>query len=90
MLITSTFLSPLPSINIIVMSQASEWLNIDQARLDHTLTLLLLSPAIQTEIISGDTQILALIPEYKVRSLAAQFDWNKQAKTWQNIKEHLA
>ena len=72
------------------LKQASEWLNIDQARLDHTLTLLLLSPAIQTEIISGDTQILALIPEYKVRSLAAQFDWNKQAKTWQNIKEHLA
>ena len=72
------------------LKQASEWLNMDQARLDHTLTLLHLSPAIQTEIISGDTQILSLIPEYRVRSLAAQFDWNKQAETWQNIKEHLA
>jgi len=68
------------------LKQTSEWLNIDQSRLNHTLTLLLLSPAIQTEIISGDTQILNLIPEYKIRSLAAQFDWNKQAEAWQNIK----
>jgi hypothetical protein len=71
------------------LKQASGWLNIDQSRLDHTLTLLLLSPAIQTEIISGDSQILNLIPEYKIRSLAAQFDWEKQAEAWQNTKEHL-
>jgi hypothetical protein len=72
------------------LKQASEWLNIDQSRLDHTLTLLLLSPTIQNEIISGDAQILNLIPEYKVRSMAAQFDWNKQTEAWHNIKEHHA
>jgi DNA invertase Pin-like site-specific DNA recombinase len=72
------------------LKQASEWLNIDQSRLDHTLTLLLLSPTIQTEIISGDSRILSLIPEYKVRSLAAELDWQKQAEDWQNIKANLA
>jgi len=58
-----------------------------QSRLDHILTLLLLSPAIQTEILTGDNQAIDLIPEYKIRSLAAQFDWNKQAIIWQNIKK---
>lgn len=71
------------------LKQAAEWLNMNQARLDHTLTLLHLSPAIQTEIISEDGQMLSLIPEYKIRSLAAQFDWNKQAEVWQSIKENL-
>ena len=68
------------------LKQASEWLNISQSRLDHILTLLLLSPAIQTEILTSDNQTINLIPEYKIRSLASQFDWNKQAAIWQNIK----
>jgi DNA invertase Pin-like site-specific DNA recombinase len=72
------------------LKQASEWLHIEQARLNHTLTLLLLSPTIQTEIITGDNNKLSLIPEYKMRDLAAQFDWNKQAEAWQNLKEHLS
>ena len=69
------------------LKQASEWLNMSQSRLDHILTLLLLSPAIQTEILTGNNQTIDLIPEYKIRSLAAQFDWNKQAIIWQNAKE---
>jgi len=69
------------------LKQAAEWLNMSQSRLDHILTLLLLSPAIQTEILTGDNQTIDLIPEYKIRSLAAQFDWNRQAVIWQNIKE---
>ena len=71
------------------LKQAAEWLNMSQSRLDHILTLLLLSPAIQTEILTGNNQTIDLIPEYKIRSLAAQFDWNKQATVWQNIKEQL-
>ena len=69
------------------LKKASEWLNMSQSRLDHILTLQLLSPSIQTEILTGDNQTINLIPEYKIRSLAAQFDWNKQAIIWQNIKE---
>jgi len=72
------------------LKQASEWLNTEQARLDHILTLLNLSPAIQTEIMSGDNKILNQIPEYKIRSLAAESDWKKQAETWQEIKKHPA
>ena len=74
-----------------IVGKATEWYKqINKARLDHTLTLLLLCPTIQTEIICGDNKILSLIPEYKMRDLAAQFDWNKQAEAWQSLKEHLS
>ena len=69
------------------LKQTAEWLNMSQSRLDHVLTLQLLSPSIQTEILTGDNQTIDPIPEYKIRSLAAQFDWNKQAIIWRNIKE---
>ncbi len=72
------------------LKQASQWLNFDQARLDHLITMLLISPAIQGEILNGDNQIISLIPEYKMRSLAAEADWQKQTQIWQNIKETLS
>jgi len=72
------------------IKQAAEWLNISQSRLDHILTLLLLSPAIQTEIVSNNSQAIDLIPEYKIRTLASQADWNEQAQAWQSIKKELS
>lgn len=72
------------------LKQASEWLNFDQARLDHLMTMLLIAPAIQSEILNGDKQVISLIPEYKIRSLAAEADWKKQTQIWQNIKETLS
>jgi len=72
------------------LKETSQWLNLSQARLNHIQTLLLLSPAIQTEIIIGDNQTIGAIPEYKIRSLAEEIDWNKQAEIWQTIKEPLS
>jgi hypothetical protein len=72
------------------LKQASEWLNFDQARLDHLMTMLLIAPAIQSEILNGDKKVISLIPEYKIRSLAAQTDWKKQTQIWQDIKETLS
>ena len=70
--------------------QAAEWLHFDQARLNHLMTMLLIAPIIQTEILSGDSLIISQIPEHKVRSLAAEADWKKQTQIWQNIKETLS
>lgn len=67
------------------LNQASEWLNISQSRLNHIFSFLLLSPSIQMEIISDNT-IIESIPEYKVRSLATEVDWEKQNDLWQEIK----
>ena len=71
------------------LKQASEWLNFDHVRLDHLMTMTLITPVIQNEILTGDNRIISLIPEYKVRYLAAETDWQKQAQVWQNIKETL-
>ena len=72
------------------LKQASEWLNFDQARLDHLMTMLLIAPAIQSEILNDDKKVISIIPEYKIRSLAAEADWKKQTQVWQNIKETLS
>ena len=69
------------------LKQTSEWLNFDQARLDHLMTMLLIAPDIQNEILNGDKQTISLIPEYKVRSLAAEIEWKKQTQIWQDIKK---
>ncbi len=60
--------------------QVSGWLNISQSRFGHILSLLYLSPAIQEEILFGKGEIISLVPEYKIRSLTAEFDWHKQAE----------
>lgn len=69
--------------------QASEWLHISQSRLNHILSLLLLSPSIQLEIINGDPQKIDLIPEYKVIAIVGESIWNEQTKLWQEIKQSL-
>ena len=69
--------------------QASDWLNISQSRFDHILSLLYLSPVIQEKILMGKDKIISLIPEYKIRSLAAEFEWDKQSQLWQEIKKSL-
>jgi DNA invertase Pin-like site-specific DNA recombinase len=66
--------------------EAAHCLNMSQTRLNHIMSFLFLSPIIQDEIITGDNKVLALVPEYKIRSLATEIDWNKQAKIWQDIK----
>lgn len=62
---------------------ASTYLGISQTRVNHVLNMLMLSPAIQEEIIMGDTAILDQIPEYKLRELSFQSDWNEQSRLWQ-------
>lgn len=66
-------------------AQASKWLNISQAKFDHILSLLNLSPTIQKEIILDSNTYLNFIPEYKLRSLAAEFDWKKQIEIWKQF-----
>lgn len=69
------------------LKEAARWLNLSQSRIDHILTLLLLSPTIQAEIISADCKVISSIPEYKIRSLASEISWDKQFELWQKIKQ---
>jgi len=65
--------------------QAAQWLNTIQVRIDQTMNMLLLSPTIQEEIICSESKTLHLIPEYKLRAIANEVNWQKQSQMWQGL-----
>ncbi|MBF0387966.1 MAG: recombinase family protein [Candidatus Omnitrophica bacterium] len=67
-------------------TQASEWLRLSLSEIDHTLSLLLLSPVIQEDILTGNGTYFEQIPEYKIRLISAEPDWDKQLPMWQDAK----
>ncbi|MFA5145348.1 MAG: recombinase family protein [Candidatus Omnitrophota bacterium] len=72
------------------LKQAAEWLNMSQVRIDQLMNMLLLSPKIQEEIISSDSAILASIPEYKLRSVINEADWQQQGQLWRELVKNPA
>lgn len=69
------------------IKHASQLLNQSETRIAHILNMLMLSPAIQDEIINASPEILEPIAEYKVRDLSFEIDWNKQAALWQEARK---
>ena len=67
------------------LKQAAEWLNMSQVRIDQLMNMLLLSPNIQEEIICADNAALAAIPEYKLRSVCNEADWQQQSQLWHEL-----
>ena len=67
------------------LKQAAEWLNMSQVRVDQLMNMLLLSPKIQEEIISSDSAILVSIPEYKLRSVCNEANWQQQGQLWREL-----
>ena len=72
------------------LKQAAEWLNMSQVRVDQLMNMLLLSPRIQEEIINSDSAILASIPEYKIRSVCNEADWQQQGQLWRELAKDQA
>lgn len=51
--------------------------------------MLLLSPKIQEEILLSEEKAIFNIPEYKLRGIIAEIDWDTQQKLWNNLlKSH--
>ena len=67
------------------IKQAAEWLNMDHQRLNQIMNLLLLAPQIQEEIICSESEKIYTIPEYKLRDVAFELDWQKQLEMWQGL-----
>ena len=65
--------------------QAAQWLNMIEVRIDQIMNMLLLSPAIQEEIICSEDKGLSSIPEYKLRPIINEADWKKQGQMWQGL-----
>jgi len=47
--------------------------------------MLLISPQIQEEILLSDDKTLLNIPEYKLRDITKELDWNKQQEIWNTL-----
>jgi DNA invertase Pin-like site-specific DNA recombinase len=66
-------------------AQAAQWLNMHEERIHQLLNLLLLSPKIQEDIVCSDNQKISSIPEYKLRPIINEADWQNQGQMWQEL-----
>jgi hypothetical protein len=51
------------------------------------MSLLFLSPRVQEEIILQNDPCLFEIPEYKLRTITDELDWDKQYVMWQKLTQ---
>jgi len=65
--------------------QAARWLNMIRVRVDQIMNMLLLSPTIQKEIVCWENKVLRSLPEYKLRPIINECDWQKQNQMWQEL-----
>ncbi|MFH0739413.1 MAG: recombinase family protein [Candidatus Omnitrophota bacterium] len=69
------------------IEEIANWLGIIRPRLCQFINMLLLSPKIQEEILLSEEKTIFNIPEYKLRDIIAEVDWNAQQKLWNNLIE---
>ncbi|MGA2775139.1 MAG: recombinase family protein [Candidatus Omnitrophota bacterium] len=67
------------------LKEIASWIGITHARICHITNMLLISPRIQEEILLSDNKALSNIPEYKLRDITKELDWNKQQEIWNNL-----
>ena len=67
------------------LKQVAEWLNLNHQRLNQMMNLLLLASAIQEEILCAEKETISLIPEYKLRLIAFELNWDKQVEMWRSL-----
>ncbi|MDD5568260.1 MAG: hypothetical protein PHY88_03550 [Candidatus Omnitrophica bacterium] len=70
------------------IAKAAQWLNMHKERVHQILNLLLLSPKIQEEIVCSNNEAISSIPEYKLRPLINEADWQKQSRMWQDLLQN--
>jgi site-specific DNA recombinase len=69
------------------LREISGWLNLSQQRINQIMSFLFLSPRIQEEILLQNDPSLFEIPEYKLRNIADELDWDKQYAAWQKLAQ---
>jgi hypothetical protein len=64
------------------LHQISEWVGIAHPRLCQIASMINVSPKIQEEILFSQDKRLYRIPEYRLRDILSETDWEKQQETW--------
>ena len=63
----------------------AQWVGIVHSRVCQIVNMLLLSPKIQEEILLSDNKTLFNVPEYRLRDITTEVDWNKQQELWNTL-----
>ncbi|MFA5304733.1 MAG: recombinase family protein [Candidatus Omnitrophota bacterium] len=69
--------------------QIARWLGITHSRICHIASMLLISPQIQEEILLSDDKTLFDVPEYRLRKVIEELDWDKQQEIWKDLLKTL-
>lgn len=63
----------------------AQWVGIVHSRVCQIANMLLLSPKIQEEILLSDSKALFNVPEYRLRDITTEVDWDKQQELWNKL-----
>ncbi len=69
------------------IKEVSGWLNLSQQRINQIMSFLFLAPRIQEAIVLQNDPCLFEIPEYKLRTITDELDWDKQCSMWQKLTQ---
>ena len=67
------------------VKQLTDHLNMSHARIHQLMAMTLLAPSIQEDILLGENERLSVIPEYKLREVTGQTDWQTQRNLWNKL-----
>ncbi len=67
------------------LKEIAGWLNMSPQRINQITNCLMLSPRIQEEILFAPNDQLSSVPEYKLRRITDDVNWEKQYSIWQEI-----
>ena len=67
------------------LRQIAAWIGITHSRVCHIANMLLISPLIQEEILLSTDKTLCNVPEYKLRDVTKELDWDKQQEIWKDL-----
>ena len=67
------------------LREIAQWISIAHSRICQIVNMLLLSPNIQEEILLSDSKALFNVPEYRLRDITSEADWNKQQELWNRL-----
>jgi hypothetical protein len=67
------------------LKQTADCLNISHIKIYLIMSMLMLAPSIQEDILLSDNASISLIPEYKVHEICREMIWEKQKEMWQKL-----
>ena len=72
------------------LKELSGWLNISPQRINQITNFVFLCPKIQADIMLFPNDRLSLVPEYKLRRIIDEADWQKQYPIWQEVLQNTS